>query len=439
MARTRFKQRPPFDLDITDLSHDGRGVGHREGKAIFVTGALPGETVRVEQTGRNRHFDEGRTLEVLVASPDRIEPRCPHFGTCAGCVLQHLAEARQIAAKHGVLMDNLQRIGHVAPGQVLEPLVDAAWGYRRKGRFSVRFVEKKGKTVVGFRESNPRFVADLSVCHTVIPEIGERLPALSALVDSLDGKRTLPQIEFIAGEQGVALVFRHLEPLSADDQARLVAFARETGFAVLLQPGGIDTVKPLWPEQLELSFALPDFDLHLAFRPLDFIQVNAGLNDKMIRRALELLDPQPQDRVLDLFCGLGNFTLPLARRSGRVVGVEGDAGLVARARENAARNQVANVEFHAADLAKDLAGEPWMKAGFDKLLLDPPRAGAAEVLAQLPLKGIRRIVYVSCHPGSLARDAGFLVRERGYRLVAAGAMDMFPQTAHVESIALFEK
>lgn len=439
MARKGFKQRPPFEIQITDLSHDGRGVGRRDGKTVFVAGALPGESVLVEQTGRNRHFDEGRTLEVLVASPDRIAPRCPHFGTCAGCVLQHLAEPRQIAAKHGVLMDNLQRIGHVEPRTVLEPLVDKAWGYRRKGRFSVRYVEKKGKAVVGFRESNPRFVADLSVCHTVIPEIGERLPELAALVDSLDGKRTLPQIEFIAGEQSVALVFRHLEPLSDDDRARLVAFARATGFAVFLQPGGIESVHALWPEQVDLSFALPDFDLHLAFRPLDFIQVNAGLNDKMIRKAIELLDPQPQDRVLDLFCGLGNFTLPLARRAGTVVGVEGDAGLVARARDNAARNQVANVEFHAADLAKDLAGEPWMKAGFDKLLLDPPRAGAAEVLAQLPLKGIRRIVYVSCHPGSLARDAGFLVRERGYTLVAAGAMDMFPQTAHVESIALFEK
>jgi len=439
VARKGFKQRPPFEIQITDLSHDGRGVGRRDGKTVFVAGALPGESVLVEQTGRNRHFDEGRTLEVLVASPDRIAPRCPHFGTCAGCVLQHLAEPRQIAAKHGVLMDNLQRIGHVEPRTVLEPLVDKAWGYRRKGRFSVRYVEKKGKAVVGFRESNPRFVADLSVCHTVIPEIGERLPELAALVDSLDGKRTLPQIEFIAGEQSVALVFRHLEPLSDDDRARLVAFARATGFAVFLQPGGIESVHALWPEQVDLSFALPDFDLHLAFRPLDFIQVNAGLNDKMIRKAIELLDPQPQDRVLDLFCGLGNFTLPLARRAGTVVGVEGDAGLVARARDNAARNQVANVEFHAADLAKDLAGEPWMKAGFDKLLLDPPRAGAAEVLAQLPLKGIRRIVYVSCHPGSLARDAGFLVRERGYTLVAAGAMDMFPQTAHVESIALFEK
>ena len=439
MARTRLKQRPPFELQITDLSHDGRGVGRREGKAVFVSGALPGETVRVEQTGRNRHFDEGRAVEVLQASPDRVEPRCPHFGTCAGCVLQHLSEPRQIEAKHGVLLDNLKRIGHVEPQRVLEPLTDAAWGYRRKGRFSVRFVEKKGKAVVGFRETNPRFVADLSTCHTVIPAIAEKIPALGELVDSLDGKRTIPQIEFIAGEQGVALVFRHLEPLTDDDLARLVAFAKGSGFAVFLQPGGVESVKPLWPEQVELSFALPEWDLHLAFRPLDFIQVNAGLNDKMIAKAIELLDPQPGERVLDLFCGLGNFTLPLARRAGHVVGVEGEAGLVARARENAARNQLANVEFHAADLAKDLGGEPWMKAGFDKLLLDPPRAGAAEVLAQLPLKGIHRIVYVSCHPGSLARDAGFLVRERGYKLVAAGAMDMFPQTAHVESIALFEK
>lgn len=439
MSRTRLKQLPPFELEITDLSHDGRGVGRRDGKAIFVSGALPGELVRVEQTGRNRHFDEGRAVEVLRASPDRVEPRCPHFGACAGCVLQHLSEPKQIAAKHGVLVDNLQRIGHVEPQRVLEPLTDTAWGYRRKGRFSVRFVEKKGKAVVGFRETNPRFVADLSTCHTVLPEIGARIPELAALVDSLDGKRTLPQIEFIAGEQGVALVFRHLEPMGEADRGRLVAFAQASGFAVFLQPGGIDTVHALWPEQVDLSFALPAWDLHLAFRPLDFIQVNAGLNDKMIARALELLDPQPGERVLDLFCGLGNFTLPLARKAGTVVGVEGDAGLVARARENAARNGLANVEFHAADLAKDLAGEPWMKAGFDKLLLDPPRAGAAEVLAQLPLKGIRRIVYVSCHPGSLARDAGFLVRERGYTLVAAGAMDMFPQTAHVESIALFEK
>jgi 23S rRNA (uracil1939-C5)-methyltransferase len=439
VARSRSKLHQVFDIDVTAFSHDGRGVGRREGKAVFVSGALPGETVRVEQTGRNRHFDEARTLEVLTPAPERITPRCPHFGTCAGCVLQHLQESGQIAAKQGVLTDNLARIGHVAPGTVLPPLVDAAWGYRRKGRFSVRWVEKKGKVVVGFRETNPRYVADLSVCHTVVPSIGLRIPEIAALVESLDGKRTLPQIEFIAGDEAVALVFRHLEPLSEADLGRLVEFAKATGFAVFLQPGGVDTVKALWPEVVPLSFAIPGYDLTLDFRPLDFIQVNAGVNGKMIASALDLLDPQPEDRVLDLFCGLGNFTLPLATRAGRVVGVEGDAGLVARARANAAKNGLANVEFHAADLAKDLSAEPWMKAGFDKLLLDPPRAGAAEVLAQLPLKGIRRIVYVSCHTGSLARDAGFLVRERGYTLKAAGAMDMFPQTAHVESIALFEK
>ena len=439
MARSRTKINREFELDITDLLHDGRGVGRLDGKAVFVTGALPGETVRVRQTGRNRNFDEGETIEVLKASPDRVQPRCPHFGVCAGCVLQHLDQHKQIAAKQHVLEENLARIGHVQPGRMLEPLVDAAWGYRRKGRFSVRFVEKKDRIVIGFRELNPRFVAELTQCHTILPELGMRIPELAALVESLDGKRSSPQIVFIAGDGPVALVFRHLEPLGDADVGRLREFAKSSGFAVLLQPGGVESVISLWPEQLALEFPIPGFDLSLAFRPLDFIQVNAGLNQKMIARAMDLLDPQPSDRVLDLFCGLGNFTLPLARRAGQVVGVEGDAGLVARARENALRNGLANVEFHAADLAKDVASEPWLKPGFDKLLIDPPRAGAAEVLAQLPLKGIRRIVYVSCHPGSLARDAGFLVTERGYRLVAAGAMDMFPQTAHVESIALFEK
>ena len=440
MSRSRRNSpKPEFELTIDGLSHDGRGVGRRDGKAVFVDGALPGETVRVQQTGRNRNFDEATTLEVLVASADRVIPRCPHFGVCSGCVLQHLDPAAQLVAKQQVLMGNLARIGHVEPARVLAPLADAAWGYRRKGRFSVRYVEKKERVLVGFRERDPRFVAELGECHTMVPELGFRIAELAALVDSLDAKRSIPQIEFIAGDGPVALVFRHLEHLGEGDRARLVAFAKDTGFAVLLQPGGVDSVVHLWPDELALDFAIPAFDLRLAFRPLDFIQVNAGLNQRMIALALELLQPGPEDRVLDLFCGLGNFTLPIAHRAGRVVGVEGDAGLVARARENATRNGLDNVEFHAADLAKDLAQEPWMRAGFHKLLIDPPRAGAAEVLAQLPLAGIRRIVYVSCHPGSLARDAGFLVRERGYRLVAAGAMDMFPHTAHIESIALFEK
>ena len=440
MSRSRRNTpKPEFELTIENLSHDGRGVGRRDGKAVFVDGALPGETVRVQQTGRNRNFDEATTLDVLVASGDRVTPRCPHFGVCSGCVLQHLDAAAQLVAKQRVLLENLARIGHVEPVRVLEPLADIAWGYRRKGRFSVRYVEKKGRVLVGFRERDPRFVAELGECHTVVPELGFRIAELAALVESLDAKRSIPQIEFIAGDGPVALVFRHLEVLGEADLARLVVFGKSSGFAVLLQPGGVDSVINLWPTELALDFAIPSFDLRLAFRPLDFIQVNAGLNQRMIALALELLQPDRDDRVLDLFCGLGNFTLPIARRAGRVVGVEGDPGLVARARENASRNGLDNVEFHAADLAKDLSLEPWMRAGFDKLLIDPPRAGAAEVLAQLPMAGIRRIVYVSCHPASLARDAGFLVRERGYRLVAAGAMDMFPQTAHVESIALFEK
>lgn len=434
----------PFALDIVSLGHDGRGIARRPdgdanaGKTVFVSGALPGERVMAKQTAKSRHFDEAATVEVLSASADRVEPRCPHFGVCGGCVLQHLAEDKQILSKQQVLIDNLQRIGHVQPGTLLPPLTDAAWGYRRKGRLSVRRVEKKDKTLVGFREADPRFVADLSVCYTVIPQIGEKLGAISALVDAMDGRRDVPQIEFIAGDAAVVLVFRHLQPLSDRDREALVAFAQAQDFAIFLQPGGIDSVHALWPETVPLSFALPQWNIELNFRPLDFIQVNAGLNQKMIAKTLELLDVQPDDRVLDLFCGLGNFTLPLARVAREVVGVEGEAGLVVRARENATHNALENVQFHAADLAQDLSGLPWMRAGFDTLLLDPPRSGADAVLKQLPLKGLKRIVYVSCHPGSLARDAGYLVNERGWKLKAAGVMDMFPHTAHVESIAVFE-
>jgi len=432
--------RTPFQIQILDLSHDGRGVArHDDGKAVFVSGALPGETVLAEPTARSRRFDEARTLEVLDASPERVVPRCGHFGTCAGCVLQHLAQDRQIAAKQRVLLENLERIGKVAPGVVLAPLTDQAWGYRRKGRFSVRRVNKKDRTLVGFREQDPRFVADLAQCYTVVPAIGMKIQELSALVDGLQAREHIPQIEFIAGDEAIALTVRHLVPLAEADRAALAAFGREHGFAIFLQPKGVDSVHPLEEPAPVLSFRLPQWDVELAFEPLDFIQVNAGLNQKMIALALELLDTRPEHRVLDLFCGLGNFTLPLARQVREVVGVEGDAGLVARARANGQRNGLGNARFFAADLATDQRGAPWMRQGFDRLLLDPPRSGADEVLRQLPLKGIDRIVYVSCHPGSLARDAGFLVHEHGYRLVSAGAMDMFPHTAHVESIALFQR
>jgi len=443
VARTRSRlDRTPFQTEILDLSHDGRGVARRDGeggKVTFITGALPGEVVSAEPTARNRHFDEARTLEVLQPSPQRVTPRCPHFGVCAGCVLQHLDESQQIVAKQRVLMDNLTRIGHVTPGTVLPPLVGDSWGYRRKGRFSVRRVEKKDKTLVGFRELDPRFVADLGVCLTVIPEIGSKVGAMAAFIETLEGKRDIPQIEFIAGDEAIMLTIRHMQPLSEADRAAWTAFGQEHGFAISLQPGGVESVQPLWPAEVPLSFRLAPWDVELAFRPLDFIQVNAKLNVQMIAHALDLLDAGPDERVLDLFCGLGNFTLPLARTVRNVVGVEGDAGLVARARENAARNGLDNAEFFAADLTQDQRQAAWMRQGFDKLLLDPPRSGALEVLQQLPLKQFKRIVYVSCHPGSLARDAGYLVKEQGFTLVSAGAMDMFPHTAHVESIAVFER
>jgi len=429
----------PFEIDIIDLADDGRGVGRREGgKTVFVWGALPGERVMATQTRRTRDFDQAVTVEVLQASPDRVQPRCPHYGTCGGCSLQHLDGGKQIEAKQRALLGQFRGAG-VEPEAVLAPLVDEAWGYRRKGRLSVRRVEKKGRTLVGFRELDPRFVAELSECHTVVAQVGMKLQALSALVDSLQARHAVPQIEFIAGDDAVALVIRHLEPLAGADLEALSAFGREQGFAILLQPGGLDSVHPLWPaEAPALSFRLEPWDVELGFQPLDFIQVNAGLNAKMVALALDLLEAGPEHRVLDLFCGLGNFTLPLARTVREAVGVEGDAGLVARARENAARNGLGNARFHAADLTQDQRDAPWMAEGFDRLLLDPPRSGAIDVLGRLPLERLGRIVYVSCNPASLARDAQYLVNERGWKLRRAGVMDMFPHTAHVESIAMFE-
>ncbi|MEO7431710.1 MAG: 23S rRNA (uracil(1939)-C(5))-methyltransferase RlmD [Dokdonella sp.] len=428
-----------LEVDITDFTHDGRGVARVDGKAVFVAGALPGERARIRVTKRSRSFDEAKVEELLTRSPDRVDPKCIHFGTCSGCSLQHMAPAEQIKAKQRVLADNFERIGKVEPARWLEPLTDEAWGYRRKGRLSVKWVEKKGKVLVGFREDNPRFVADLSICHTLLPQVGGRLVALGELVGSLDAKASIAQIEIAAGDDAVALTFRNLQPLSDSDRDALIGFGKAHELAILLQPGGPDSVTPLWPTDVALSFRIAESDIDIAFRPLDFIQVNAGMNQRMIARTLDLLELHPGDSVLDLFCGLGNFTLPIARNAGSVTGVEGEAALVARSRENATRNGIANAEFFAADLAVDQRATPWALKRYDKLLLDPPRSGAAAVLEYLPRKGTDRIVYVSCHPGSLARDAGTLVNQHGFRIAAAGVMDMFPHTAHVESIALFER
>jgi 23S rRNA (uracil1939-C5)-methyltransferase len=323
---------------------------------------------------------------------------------------------------------------------VLPPLTGPVWGYRRKARLGVKWVAKKQRVLVGFREAaDPRFIADLNRCEVLVPAVGDRLAALSALIESLDARDSIPQIELAAGDDATALVFRHLQPLSERDQQALRSFGQAYGLDIHLQPAGLDSVHPLHLGGAPLGFALSEHSVRFLFEPVDFVQINAGLNARMVDHALALLDLQPQHRVLDLFCGLGNFTLPVARRVREVIGVEGDAGLVQRANENAERNGLGNARFYAADLVRELNQQSWMDERFDRLLLDPPRTGAEEVIRAMRLDEIQRVVYVSCHPGSLARDAGILLREKGYRLLAVGVMDMFPHTAHVESIAVFAR
>ena len=445
MSRSNKVSPVPFAATITDLSHDGRGVARVDGKTVFVSGALLGEQVMAKLRKRHRHFDEAEVVELITRSPHRVEPKCQHFAECSGCSLQHLDAPSQIAAKQRVLFENFERIGKVSPTSWLPPLSGEPWGYRRKGRLSVRNVIKKGRVLVGFREEqNPRLVADIQRCEVMHPSLGPKVGLLADLLSTMDAVDTIPQIEFAGGDDVMALVFRHMEPLSDGDQAALIAFAKQHELAIYLQPGSNSSVHPLWPESPTLSFRIASGDsrfddVELQFEPLDFVQVNADMNQRMLARTLELLDPQPTDRVLDLFCGLGNFTLPIARRVAEVVGVEGEHGLVERASQNAARNGIENARFHVADLFEDQRHTEWAKQPWDKVLLDPPRAGADKVLDYLPHKQTRRIVYVSCHPASLARDAGILVNQHGFKLTSAGVMDMFPHTAHVESIALFER
>lgn len=445
MSRSNTVSPVPFEAHITDLGHDGRGVARIDGKTVFVSGALLGEQVLAKLRKRHRHFDEAEVVQVITPSPHRVEPRCRHFAHCSGCSLQHLDAPSQIATKQRVLAENFERIGKVTPQLWLPPLVGEPWGYRRKGRLSVRNVAKKGRVLVGFREeSNPRFVAEIEQCEVMHPALGPKVGLLAELLNGMDAANDIPQIEFAAGDDLMALVFRHMQPLSERDLAALTAFGQLHQLAIYLQPGGNTSVHPLWPENPRLAFRIASgepgiADVELEFQPLDFVQVNADMNQRMLARALELLDPQPADRVLDLFCGLGNFTLPIARRVAEVAGVEGEHGLVERAAQNAARNGIDNATFHVANLFEDQRAADWARQPWDKLLLDPPRAGADKVLEYLPHKQTRRIVYVSCHPASLARDAGILVNQHGFTLKSAGVMDMFPHTAHVESIALFEK
>ena len=422
--------------EVAGLTHLGEGVV-RGGKTVFVAGALPGERIRFRRTRRHRQHDDGELLEVLTPSAARVAPRCPHFGVCGGCLLQHLDGAAQLAAKEAELRDNLERLARVAPRRWLAPLPGPLWGYRRRARLGVKFVHKKGRVLVGFRERSAPYIAELTRCEVLAAPAGGLLAPLAALIGTLSVREQLPQIEVAVADNATALVLRVLVPPPDEDRARLASFAATHGVRLLLQPAGPESAHELGPAGPPLEYALPAFGVTLEFSPTDFVQVNARVNEALVARALELLEVDGASRVLDLFCGLGNFTLPLARRAAHVTGVEGEAALVARARGNARRNAIANAEFQRADLTRaEEEGAPWLHGRYTHVLLDPPRSGAAELLAPLARLKPGRLLYISCHPGSLARDLGVLVHEHGMTLEAAGVVDMFPHTAHLESLAL---
>lgn len=440
MARRNRRQKlpqDPIETTIESLSHDGRGVARIEGKTVFVDGALAGETVKFLYTKKHSKYDEGRTVEVLSAAADRVPAKCQHFGVCGGCSLMHMAPESQLALKQKTLAEHLTHFGKLTPQHWLAPLTGPLWGYRRKARLGVKHVPKKGRVLVGFREKGTPYLALLDRCEVLDQRVGARLAELGEMIAGLEAHNRIAQIEVAMDDEHTALVFRNLDPLSEQDQQTLIAYGQVNDLWIYLQSGGPDTVTPIWPENPQLSYA-PEQGLSLDFEPNDFTQVNAGINHKMIQRTMELLEVSAQDRILDLFCGLGNFTLPLAKRVTEVVGVEGDEALVQHAKANANKNNLDNATFEQADLTKTaLKDYSWAKAGFNKILLDPPRSGAFEVLEQLADLGAQRIVYVSCNPATLARDAGELVNHHGYTLVSTGVMDMFPHTTHVESIALF--
>jgi 23S rRNA (uracil1939-C5)-methyltransferase len=428
----------PETVEIVDLSDDGRGVAHPPGKVLFVHGALPGETVRVVRSRRRRGHDEARVDAVLEPAAERVRPGCVHFDVCGGCSLQHLAPAAQRESKQRRLLRLFDEAG-VAPDTVYDPIAAEPWRYRRRARLGVRYVAGKGRVLVGFRERFKPYIAVLDSCPVLAPPADGLLTPLGELIGSLSIHNRLPQVEVCVAEERTALVLRVLDPPTDEDLAALHAFEAEQGVDMWLQPGGLETIRPLGPTPPELSYRLADFDLEFRFGPTDFIQVNAAVNARMVARAVELLAPAPGARVLDLFCGIGNFSLALARSGATVTGVEAAEPLVERARDNARRNGVDGAEFEVADLFGDEGSWDWVSRPYDAALLDPARAGAGPALGAVAATGAGRVVYVSCNPETLAADAAVLVREHGFRLAGAGVIDMFPHTAHLESIALFER
>lgn len=444
MSRIRSRRKPlpdtPVKVIISALAHDGRGVAHVDGKVIFIDEALPGEELEFLYTDIRKDYAEGKIAKLLSRSPLRVDAACPHYGVCGGCSFQHVAAEAQIKIKQDLLIEQFKRIGKVDIPELWTSLTGPHWGYRRKARMGVKYVAKKDRVLVGFRERRHPYLAEIDSCLVMHPKVGTQLLALGELIGSLSLRDKIPQIEVAIGDEQCVLAIRILEPATGEDHAKLRAFAKTHDMSLCLQAKGPDTITPLAGEpEIMPSYALPNHGIEFKFRPAMFTQVNYEINRQMIDRVIETLDLTINDSVLDLFCGLGNFTLPMAKKAGFVVGIEGDQPLVNHAKENAKHNGIDNVEFYAADLSKVISDQAWANRHYNKILLDPSRAGASEILGHFKKWQPEQIIYVSCNPSTLARDAGILVNELGYQLVKAGVMDMFPQTGHVESIALFTK
>ncbi len=426
---------------VESLDQDGRGIARDNGKAIFIEGALPGERVDYLAIRKKPNYDIARVSAIFRTSALRVRPACPYFGTCGGCNMQHLDFQAQVAAKQRILEETLARIGKVTPALMLPPIYGPAWGYRHRARLSVRHVTKKGGVLAGFHEKHSSYIADMDSCAVLPPQVSSLLPALKRTLTALSIADRLPQVEVAVGEAVTVLVLRVLAPLSTDDERLLRDFAEQHAVQLWLQAGGPQSAQPFWPQGAPpLDYALPDFGVRIGFSPTEFTQVNPAVNRVLVRRVVQRLAPQPGERVLDLFCGLGNFTLPIASRGANVLGIEGSPPLIERAKLNAARNSL-NAQFVCADLYGESVGDTLRGyGGFDKVLIDPPRDGALEVAKSLsPEWAPRTLVYVSCNAGTLARDAAILVHTKGYRLEEAGVVNMFPHTGHVESVAVFRR
>ncbi len=436
MGRKRKSKTKTYELNIESLSHEGRGIARFENKVIFVSGALPGELVVADRTFSRANFAEADVKEVLKPADNRITPKCDVFGICGGCSFQHLSSEDQIQAKGNWLKDVFANQEKIEPKTWLKPLQVQSWGYRRKARLGIRYVAKKNKILVGFREKKSSFITNMSRCEVLHPSIGKHIEVLANCIERLSIKSSIPQLEVAIAENNTVLILRHLEPLSIKDEQILVDCAQQLNITFYTQGGSLDSVKPL-EKPVVLTYSHPNHDIIMEFLPTDFVQVHFKMNQKMVDLALELLELNESDEVIDLFCGLGNFTLPIARHAKHVVGIEGDLGLVERARHNAQKNSITNVDFYKADLFKEVSDFEWFRGKtYNKALIDPVRSGAIEIVGLLPKLGVTRLVYVSCNPATLARDTLKLI-ELGFTLETAGVMDMFPQTAHVESIALF--